>query len=454
MKKFFVALLLIALTVAQGIAAVPESFSDVVKITKDSVVNISTTKIVKRKGVPNFFHDEFFRKFFGDQFKDFFENHPREYKSRSLGSGFVIDAKEGLIVTNNHVIDGADEILIKFVDNNEIPAEVVGRDPLTDLALLKIDPNKEQLQEIKLGDSDLIEVGDWVVAIGNPFGLEWTVTAGIISAKGRELGEGPYDNFMQTDASINPGNSGGPLVNMKGEVVGINTAIIPSGQGLGFAIPVNMLKELLPKLKKGEVKRGWLGIMLQEMDDKLAKTFGLDRPKGALVADVIKGDPADKAGIKAGDVILSIDGKEIENHKELINIVGSKSPGETVKLKVLRDGKILNISVKLGERKTTLASSEDEIRKDIAISVEDLTDVEKSKLGINIGVKVVYVDETSNAYKAGLRKGDIIVWINRKDVKDKETFYNIYNSIKKDEIVGMKIVSSRGTRFIAFNKDK
>jgi serine protease Do len=454
MKKFFVALLLIALTVAQGIAAVPESFSDVVKITKDSVVNISTTKIVKRKGVPDFFHDEFFRKFFGDQFKDFFENHPREYKSRSLGSGFVIDAKEGLIVTNNHVIDGADEILIKFVDNNEIPAEVVGRDPLTDLALLKIDPNKEQLQEIKLGDSDLIEVGDWVVAIGNPFGLEWTVTAGIISAKGRELGEGPYDNFMQTDASINPGNSGGPLVNMKGEVVGINTAIIPSGQGLGFAIPVNMLKELLPKLKKGEVKRGWLGIMLQEMDDKLAKTFGLDSPKGALVADVIKGDPADKAGIKAGDVILSIDGKEIENHKELINIVGSRSPGETVKLKVLRDGKILNISVKLGERKTILASSEDEIRKDIAISVEDLTDAEKSKLGINIGVKVVYVDETSNAYEAGLRKGDIIVWINRKDVKDKETFYDIYNSIKQDEIVGIKIVSSRGTRFIAFNKDK
>lgn len=454
MKKFFVALLLIALTVAQGVAAVPESFSDIVKTTKNSVVNISTTKIVKRKGAPDFFHDEFFRKFFGDQFKDFFEDQPREYRSRSLGSGFVIDAKEGLIVTNNHVIDGADEILIKFVDNNEIPAEVVGRDPLTDLALLKIDPNKEQLQEIKLGDSDLIEVGDWVVAIGNPFGLEWTVTAGIISAKGRELGEGPYDNFMQTDASINPGNSGGPLVNMKGEVVGINTAIIPSGQGLGFAIPVNMLKELLPKLKKGEVKRGWLGIMLQEMDDKLAKTFGLDRPKGALVADVIKGDPADKAGIKAGDVILSIDGKEIENHKELINIVGSRSPGETVKLKVLRDGKILNISVKLGERKTILASSEDEIRKDIAISVEDLTDAEKSKLGINIGVKVVYVDETSNAYEAGLRKGDIIVWINRKDVKDKETFYDIYNSIKQDEIVGIKIVSSRGTRFIAFNKDK
>jgi serine protease Do len=454
MKKLLAIVGVIVLMVVESMAAAPESFSDVVKATKNSVVNISTTKIVKRKGVPDFFHDDLFRRFFGDQFRDFFENQPKEYKSRSLGSGFVIDATEGLIVTNNHVIEGADEILIKFTDGNEIPANVVGKDPLTDLALLKIDPDKEKLYEIKLGDSDKIEVGDWVVAIGNPFGLEWTVTAGIISAKGRELGEGPYDNFMQTDASINPGNSGGPLVNMNGEVVGINTAIIPSGQGLGFAIPVNMLKELLPKLKKGEVKRGWLGIMLQELDEKLAKTFGLDRPKGALVSDVIKGDPADKAGIKAGDVILEVSGKEIENHKELINIIGSKSPGEVVKLKILREGKIINISVKLGERKTSLASKDNEIREDISISVENLSDTEKSKLGINTGVKVVYVDETSNAYEAGLRKGDIIVWINRKEVKDKETFYTIYDSIKKDEIVGMKILSMNGSRFIAFNKDK
>lgn len=454
MKKLLAIVGVIVLMVVESMAAAPESFSDVVKATKNSVVNISTTKIVKRKGVPDFFHDDLFRRFFGDQFRDFFENQPKEYKSRSLGSGFVIDATEGLIVTNNHVIEGADEILIKFTDGNEIPANVVGKDPLTDLALLKIDPDKEKLYEIKLGDSDKIEVGDWVVAIGNPFGLEWTVTAGIISAKGRELGEGPYDNFMQTDASINPGNSGGPLVNMNGEVVGINTAIIPSGQGLGFAIPVNMLKELLPKLKKGEVKRGWLGIMLQELDEKLAKTFGLDRPKGALVSDVIKGDPADKAGIKAGDVILEVSGKEIENHKELINIIGSKSPGEVVKLKILREGKIINISVKLGERKTSLASKDNEIREDISISVENLSDTEKSKLGINTGVKVVYVDETSNAYEAGLRKGDIIVWINRKEVKDKETFYSIYDSIKKDEIVGMKILSMNGSRFIAFNKDK
>lgn len=454
MKKLLTIFTMLFLVALQSYAFTPDSFSDVVKKTKSSVVNISTTKIIKRKPIPDFFHDDLFRRFFGDQFDNFHKNAPREYKSKSLGSGFVIDAKEGYIVTNNHVIEGADEILIKFTDNNEIPAKVVGRDPLTDLALLKIDPSKEKLNEIELGDSDKIEVGDWVVAIGNPFGLSWTVTAGIISAKGRELGEGPYDNFMQTDASINPGNSGGPLVNLDGEVIGINTAIIPSGQGLGFAIPVNMLKDLLPKLKKGEVKRGWLGVVLQEMDDKLAKTFGIDKSEGALVSDVIKGDPADKAGLKAGDIILEIDGKKLENHKELINIIGAKSPGETVVLKILRDGKKIDIKVKLGERKGTVKVGESKIREDLPISVENLTESEMKQLNINVGVKVIDVDSTSNAYEAGLRKGDIIVWINRNEIKSAEDFYNIYDSIKKDEVVGLKVISKNGSRFLAFNKDK
>lgn len=454
MKKLLTVFTMLFLVAVQSYAFTPDSFSDVVKKTKSSVVNISTTKIIKRKPIPDFFNDDLFKRFFGDQFHDFRNNTPQEYKSKSLGSGFVIDAKEGYIVTNNHVIEGADEILIKFTDNNEIPAQVVGRDPLTDLALLKIDPTKEELHEIDLGDSDKIEVGDWVVAIGNPFGLSWTVTAGIISAKGRELGEGPYDNFMQTDASINPGNSGGPLVNLDGEVIGINTAIIPSGQGLGFAIPVNMLKDLLPKLKKGEVKRGWLGVVLQEMDDKLAKTFGLDKPEGALVSDVIKGDPADKAGLKAGDIIIEINGKKLENHKELINIIGSKSPGDTVVLKVMRDGKKIDIKVKLGERKETTKVGESKIREDVPVSVEDLTENEMKQLNINFGVKVIDVDATSNAYEAGLRKGDIIVWINRKEVKSSEDFYKIYDSIKKDEVVGLKVITRNGSRFLAFNKDK
>jgi len=454
MKKLLTVFTMLFLVAVQSYAFTPDSFSDVVKKTKSSVVNISTTKIIKRKPIPDFFNDDLFKRFFGDQFHGFQNNTPQEYKSKSLGSGFVIDAKEGYIVTNNHVIEGADEILIKFTDNNEISAQVVGRDPLTDLALLKIDPKKEELHEIELGDSDKIEVGDWVVAIGNPFGLSWTVTAGIISAKGRELGEGPYDNFMQTDASINPGNSGGPLVNLDGEVIGINTAIIPSGQGLGFAIPVNMLKDLLPKLKKGEVKRGWLGVVLQEMDDKLAKTFGLDKPEGALVSDVIKGDPADKAGLKAGDIILEINGKKLENHKELINIIGSKSPGDTVVLKVLRDGKKIDIKVKLGKRKGTTKVGESKIREDVPVSVEDLNESEMKQLNINFGVKVIDVDATSNAYEAGLRKGDIIIWINRKEVKSSEDFYNIYDSIKKDEVVGLKVITRNGSRFLAFNKDK
>ncbi|UOD34215.1 DegQ family serine endoprotease [Deferribacteraceae bacterium V6Fe1] len=454
MKKLLTIFTMLFLVAVQSYAFTPDSFSDVVKKTKNSVVNISTTKIIKRKPIPDFFNDDLFKRFFGDQFDNFHNNAPQEYKSKSLGSGFVIDAKEGYIVTNNHVIEGADEILIKFTDNNEIPAQVVGRDPLTDLALLKIDPKKEELYEIELGNSDKIEVGDWVVAIGNPFGLSWTVTAGIISAKGRELGEGPYDNFMQTDASINPGNSGGPLVNLDGEVIGINTAIIPSGQGLGFAIPVNMLKDLLPKLKKGEVKRGWLGVVLQEMDEKLAKTFGLDKPEGALVSDVIKGDPADKAGLRAGDIILEINGNKLENQKELINIIGSKSPGDTVVLKVLRDGKKTDIKVKLGERKGTVKVGKSKIREDVPVSVEDLTENEMKQLNINFGVKVIDVDATSNAYEAGLRKGDIIVWINRKEVKSSEDFYKIYDSIKKDEVVGLKVISRNGSRFLAFNKDK
>lgn len=455
MKKLsFFAIFLLGL--AMNIHAfAPGSFSGVVKKTKNSVVNISTTKVVKRKNMPDFFNDDLFKRFFGDNLPNFHQdNQPKEYKSRSLGSGFVIDAREGYIVTNNHVIDGADEILIKFTDENEIPAKVVGRDPLTDLALLKIDPDKEKLYEISLGDSDQIEVGDWVVAIGNPFGLEFTVTAGIISAKGRQLNEGPYDNFMQTDASINPGNSGGPLVNLDGEVIGINTAIIPSGQGLGFAIPVNMLKELLPKLKNGEVRRGWLGVHLQGMDDKLAKTFGLKNAEGALVADVIKGDPADKAGIKGGDVILKIDDKSIKDQRDLINIIGSKSPGDKVTLNIIRNGKKLDITVVLGSRKDGVASHEPDIRKDTVIAVEALSESEKKELDISAGVRVVNVDETSNSYEAGLRSGDIIVWINRNQINSPDEFYEIYEAVKKDEVVGLKVISKSGSRFLAFNKDK
>ncbi|BAI80530.1 peptidase S1C, Do [Deferribacter desulfuricans SSM1] len=429
----------------------PDSFVDVVKKTRDGVVNISTTKIVKRKSLPYFFDDDFFRRFFGDNFKHF-QNEPKEYKSKALGSGFVID-KSGYIVTNNHVVDGADEIIVKLADKKEFKAKVVGKDPLTDLALLKIDPKDEELKPLPLGDSDKTEVGEWVVAIGNPFGLEWTVTAGIISAKGRVLGEGPYDNFMQTDASINPGNSGGPLVNMKGEVVGINTAIIPSGQGLGFAIPVNMLKELLPKLKEGKVKRGWLGVTVQPLDDKLAKSFGLDKNEGALIADVIKGDPADKAGLKAGDIVIAVDNEPVKDSRDLVMIIGKHNPGDKVTLAIIRDGKVLKKTVKLGERKDGQVAQGGELREGKLV-VDDLSQSELKDYGIDGGVKVVNVDPSSNAYEAGLRKGDVIVWINRHKIKNSSEFYEYYDKIKKDDIVALKVITRMGSKFIAFNKDE
>jgi serine protease Do len=450
--KLLSMLVLLCMATVTLAAEIPSSFSNVVKGTKNGVVNISTTKIVKQKFYPDFFGDEFFKKFFGDEFKEFYG--PKEFKSSSLGSGFIVDAKDGYIVTNNHVVDGADEIVVKLSDKHEFKAKIVGTDPLTDLALLKIDPGSVQLQQLPLGDSDTTEVGDWVLAIGNPFGLEWSVTAGIISAKGRLLGEGPYDNFMQTDASINPGNSGGPLVNLKGEVIGINTAIIPTGQGLGFAIPVNMLKDIYENLKKGKVVRGWLGVVVQPLDEKLAKSFGLKETEGALIADVVEGDPADRAGIKAGDVVIEVNGKKIADHRELTAMIGRMSPGEIVKLTIIRNGQRKVINVKLGERKEeSLASRPSMGKGESPVVVESLTPQEKSSLGISYGVKVVNIDVNSNAYAAGLRNGDVIVWINRNNVDKPETFYKTYNSIPKGQVVALKIISQYGSRFIAFDKD-
>ncbi len=446
--------MLIIFAAASAQAAVaPVSFSDVVKKTRDGVVNISTTKTVTRK-MPDMFHDEFFRKFFGDQFNmPDSGGKPKEYKSSSLGSGFVIDAA-GLIVTNNHVIDGADEIVIKLNDKHEFKATVVGKDPMTDLALIKIDPKGVKLSPIRLGNSNTAEVGDWVVAIGNPLGLEWTVTAGIISGKARALGSGPYDSFMQTDASINPGNSGGPLLNLEGEVVGINTAIIPSGQGLGFAVPVNMLKDILPKLKKGKVDRGWLGVTVQSIDDKIAEGLGLENEEGALIADVVKGDPADKAGVKAGDVVVAINGRPVKDSRELINVIGGYEPNATVKLTVVRDGKKREIPVKLGLRKDENSGSVSPAEPDVSrpITVKEIDAATAKKFGVENGVAVTAIDETTNAYNAGLRNGDIILWINRQAVKSAEDFYSKYDKIKSGDVVFLKVVSRGSGRFIAFDK--
>jgi serine protease Do len=263
-------------------------------------------------------------------------------------------------------VAGADEIVVKLTDNEEFDARVVGLDKSTDLALIKIDA-KKPLKELKLGDSDRLKIGEWVLAIGNPFGLEQTVTSGIISAKGRSIGSGPYDNFLQTDASINPGNSGGPLFNLKGEVVGINTAILAQGQGIGFAIPINMAKELLPQLKdKGRVTRGWLGVIMQPWEPGMAEKFGLDKESGALIGDIREGDPADRAGILPGDVIVEFDGEKIKDSRDLLNAVAKKNPGLVVEVKVFRAGKELAFMVTLAERSSELqARTQDRSMKNL-----------------------------------------------------------------------------------------
>jgi serine protease Do len=327
----------------------PQSFADLAEKVKPAVVNISTTTTVKIPGNP-------FRQFFGPNeqgpFEDFLKKHfgdipDRELKQNSLGSGFIID-RDGFIITNNHVVEGADEIRVRLVDGREFRARVIGRDPKTDLALIKISSIFKDLPVLPLGDSDKIRVGDWVLAVGNPFGLEDSVTQGILSARGRELGAGPFDNFLQTDAPINPGNSGGPLVNLKGEVIGINSAIIAAGQGIGFAIPSNVATKIIPELKeKGKIVRGWIGVSIQTITPEMAATLGLKEPEGVLVADVVRGGPAEKAGIKRGDVIIMFQDKAIKKASDLSASVADMPPGKDVPVKMLRAGKEITIAVKV-----------------------------------------------------------------------------------------------------------
>ena len=316
----------------------PESFAPLVKAEKASVVNISTRQVIKVQqqspfGDPQM--DEFFYRFFGGQ------RPPREQVRQSLGSGFVISA-DGYILTNNHVVDKAKDIKVAFADGRVLEAKLIGRSPEIDIALIKVEASG--LPAVKLGDSDVLEVGDWVMAIGNPFGLSHTVTAGIVSAKGRVIGVGPYDNLIQTDAAINPGNSGGPLFNTKGEVVGINTIIIATGQNLGFAVPINMVKEVLPSVKaKGRPDMGWLGVDAQSLTPEIAEALGMTEPVGAIVRSVVKGSPAEKAGLLRGDVIVEMDGKKILDPAELPRMVAFGHIGKTVTFKVLRQGKSLEV---------------------------------------------------------------------------------------------------------------
>ena len=431
---------------AAPVKMIPESFTTIAKTVNPAVVNIRTVKIIQGGG-------RVFRHFWGpfqkdDRMREFFEkfNRPdqqRDFKQRSLGSGFIIDPN-GLIVTNNHVIDGADQILAIMSDGKEYEAEIVGKDPNTDLALIKIKSEKD-FPVVALGDSDGLNVGEWVVAIGNPFGLAQTVTAGIVSAKGRVIGSGPYDDFIQTDASINPGNSGGPLINMNGEVIGINTAIIASGQGIGFAIPVNLAKGIIKQLEaRGEVTRGWLGVGIQDITKEIADYYGLKDGKGVLVQQVFPGDPADKAGINPKDIILEINGKPVENSRELTRVIAGINVGETASIKILREGREKDFHVEIAKRedkKLYSQQSQKDYGDELGIRVQDLTPEMAKRFNIpeSAGVIVSDLKPDGKSAAAGVKVGDIIKEVNRTSVKTTNEFIEIIEKVSQGDPIKLFI---------------
>jgi serine protease Do len=395
----------------------PQSFADLAERVSRGVVNIQTSKTVVGQDFPRVFEEFFFG---GPQ--EHFE--PRERKVPSLGSGFVI-SKDGYIVTNNHVVEDVDSIKVAFSDGiAQVDAKIVGRDPKTDIALIRVETDQE-LFALPLGDSEKVRPGDWVVAIGNPFGLEHTVTAGIVSAKHRVIGQGSYDDFIQTDAAINPGNSGGPLINLAGEVIGINTAINPRANTIGFAVPVNMAKEVLPQLQAtGRVTRGWLGVVIQRITPELAKEFGLADDKGALVSKVMPDGPAAKAGIERGDVIVEFDGHPIADWNELPRQVALTAIDRKVDVVLVRKGDRKTVRAvvgKLEEPETEqLAKAESSGATAFGLRVQDVTPEIANQLGLEepTGAVVTAVAPGSPADEAGVRRGDVILEVDRYEVKN------------------------------------
>ncbi|MBW1722808.1 MAG: DegQ family serine endoprotease [Deltaproteobacteria bacterium] len=430
--------------------AAPGSFSKLVKQASPSVVFISTVKTIKRQPFPLPFGPndpfrDFFDRFFGDRL-------PREFKQQALGTGFIID-RDGFILTNNHVVEQTDEIKVKLDNGSEYKARIVGRDPKTDLALIKI-KTRDPLTPLPLGDSDKVEVGDWVVAIGNPFGLGHTVTAGIVSAKYRHLGAGAYDNFIQTDASINPGNSGGPLLNTAGEVIGINTAIFSQSGGsigIGFAIPVNMAKDLLPQLKRGKVIRGWLGVMIQPVTPELKEKLGLREAKGALVADVTPGGPADRAGMKRGDVIVSFNGRDIRESKDLPFLVASTPVNRIVTVEVVRKGEIKRLRVRIGEmpEEGKVSGPLKGPGPRLGMSLEEITPDLARRFGLSEtrGLVVTAVQGGTPAAESGIRPGDVILEMDQEPVNSIQEFERRIAAYKKGDTILLLIKRRNTTLF-------
>ncbi|MFQ5344830.1 MAG: DegQ family serine endoprotease [Mariprofundus sp.] len=425
--------------------AMPDSFADLAAAQADSVVNISTTVHAKQiqQGMPPGFAPPHGSPF-DDFFNDFLRNMPRQQQERhALGTGFIISS-DGYVVTNNHVVEGADEVIVKMRDGTEHEAKIIGTDPKLDIALIKL--KSKHLKAVHLGNSDQLRVGDWVVAIGNPFGLEQTVTAGIVSAKGRVIGSGPYDDFIQTDAAINPGNSGGPLFNRKGEVVGINTAIYSrsgGNNGIGFAIPINLAKSVINELReKGHVTRARLGVHITDVDKETMQALGLKNREGALVPQVVSGSAADKAGIKPGDVIVSIDGKAVHKAHDLPIRVARHAPGDKVKIGLIRNGKhrFITVTVEAMTDEETASnghSRQNNAKVKLGMMVDNLTPELAARLQTRVkkGIVIQQLQRGMPAARAGLRRGDVIYRINGKDVNNVSDFSKLARHFKHGEVL-------------------
>ena len=448
---------------AAPVAGNSSGFAPVARAAMPAVVNIATSRTVRQQGghASPFMNDPLFRHFFGDEyFRQF--NIPRERRENSLGSGVIVSA-DGYIVTNAHVVEKADDIKVLLSDKREFTGKVVGVDPKTDIAVIKV--AARDLPTVNWGDSDAIEVGEYVLAIGNPFGLNSTVTLGIVSAIGRaNMGIEDYENFIQTDAAINPGNSGGALINTRGELVGINTAIYSRTggyMGIGFAIPSNMAKSVMGSLvKHGKVVRGYLGVSIQDVNADIAKQFGLKRAEGALVSDVVAGSPADKGGLKSGDVITAYDGKPVDNTATLRNRVAETTVGSSVKVEAVRDGKAQTFEVKVVEQPQDMTAEGETARgsdKSSALAGVEVTNISPDVARrLNLprgaqGVVVSGVESGSTAEAAGIREGDVIVELNRQPVRSAEDFRRLSAKLKGEQSALLLIVRNGGRLFVAIN---
>jgi len=459
-RKLFIGIvLMIGILSAQNsiVKQFSSAIADVAEKANPAVVTISAEKVIKM--------DEQFRQF-GD-FPFFHPNLPEEYSSQALGSGVIVNAKKGYILTNNHVVENAEDIQIKLIDKRIIPAKIIGTDPKSDLAVIQIDANN--IKQIPLGNSDELRVGEWVLAVGSPFSanLSHTVTAGIVSALGRSYvmqDNDLYQNFIQTDAAINPGNSGGALINLDGELIGINTAIATGGyeksnRGVGFAIPSNMAKKVMTDLiDKGYVVRSWLGVYIQPVEDKVARALDLKNRDGALVSDIVKDSPAEKAGVKVGDVIKEFNGIEITDTAHLKNVVSSTSPGNKSKVVLVRDGdwKTINVTLEEIEAESRTLASDDESNMSIGLEVRNISTTIAERFNLDsdiLGIVVTDINRKSNAYEAGIRIGDVITRVGTKRVGSVSEFNNLVDSAKEQDSLLLLVKRGERSSYFAFEID-